>query len=80
MRHQVGRRRRRRNRELYNLFQLKKMGRSDASSGRADVQRLGQLDETRAQRVGAPQKNGNLDTNAGSLALLGGGRHQIFIL
>jgi len=80
MRHQVGRGRRSGDSELYNLFQLKKMGRSDASSSRANVERLGELDETRAKRIGTPQKNGDLDTNAGGLPLLRGGGHQIFSL
>ena len=80
MRHKVGRRGRSRNRELDNLFQLKKMCGRNASTCRADVERLGQLDEPRAKRIRTPQENGDLDTNAGGLPLLGGGGHQIFSL
>jgi len=56
------------------------MGRSDASSSRANIERFGELDETRPKRVGTPQKNGDLDANAGRLPLLGGGGQQIFSL
>ena len=80
MRHEVGRRRGSGNRELDNLFQLKKMRRSDTSSGRADVERLGQLNEAGTKRISTSQKNRDLDAYAGGLPLLRGGGHQIFSL
>jgi hypothetical protein len=56
------------------------MRRGYASSCGADVERLSQLNEAGTKRIGTPQKNGNLDANAGGLPLLGGGGHQIFSL
>lgn len=42
----------------------------DTSARGADVEGLGQLDETRPKRVRAPKKDRDLDTNAGGLPLL----------
>ena len=79
MRDEVSRRRGRGDRELDNLLDLKKMRGGYARSGRTDVQGLGQLDETDAERIRAPQKNRDLYADAGGLPLLSGG-HQVFCL
>lgn len=42
----------------------------DTSARGADIQGFGQLDESRPKRVRSPQKDGDLDTNAGGLPLL----------
>jgi hypothetical protein len=52
---------------------------SNTGTGGTDIQRLGQFDEARAERVGTPKKYRDLDANAGGLPLLRGG-HQVFCL
>jgi len=79
MRHKIRSRRRCGNGQLDNLFQLKQMRRSYARAGGADVESLGQFDEGRSMRVCAPQEDGDLDADAGSLPLLRA-RHRFLSL
>jgi hypothetical protein len=60
--------------QLDNLFSLKKMRGSNASPCGADVQCFRKFNKLHAQRVRAPEEDGDLDANAGMLPLVRG-RH-----
>jgi hypothetical protein len=52
---------------------------SNAGSGGADIEGLGQLNKVNAQCIGAAKKNRDLNTNARVLPLVGG-NHRFLCL
>ena len=59
--------------QLYKLFILQDMRRSDARAIGTNVECLGQLDKVHPKGISSPEEDGNLDANPRVLPLMGGG-------
>jgi hypothetical protein len=69
--YQAGRgRRRRRHGELNKLVYAQRVSRRDTSTKRADIQRLGELNELNSRRIRSPQENWHLQPDPRRSALL----------